>query len=271
MATLTGYAVKISWLGADHTYVLSSEGHKWGCWGRDAGGKAICSGNGSASVANCISQPKSTSGLIYAVTGVCHQTANRILYPARAIVSRARGYWASSLVYGTYGTDGLAWIIRRTACGMAKGAETSAATGRSAGLSTARGEVGYLKAIDALYTTAAKKAASPLALGRALAKPSNLVLMETDITVAYRLGKDARPTSVSGVKKMQKALFANKVTLDGKYNNNQISKKKYADRVNDLVKKMLDRAEKELGAEQFTRIFGLERGERIGLVDKASL
>ena len=95
MATLTGYAVKISWLGADHTYVRSSVGNKWGCWGRDSGGKAICSGSGSASVANCISQPWSTAGLVYGVTGVCHQTANRILYPARAIVSKASGYWAS--------------------------------------------------------------------------------------------------------------------------------------------------------------------------------
>jgi hypothetical protein len=225
-------------------------------------------------VANCISQPWSTAGLVYAVTGVCHQTANRILYPASAIVSKASGYWASSLVYGTYGTDVAAWIIRRTACSLAKTtARTARAAkpGKRAVMSTAKADVDYLRAIDAIYATAAKRVASPVAFGKTQGKPSSLVLKETDVLVAHRLGKDARPVSVASLKKAQRALFARKATLDNKYNDNQITKKQYADGVNDLVKKMLDDAEKKLGAEQFTRIIGLERGERIGLVDKDNL
>ncbi len=103
MATLTGYAVKMRGLRWDHTYVQSSDGDRWPCWGRDAGGRPICSGRGDSAVADCLSQPESHAGIIYFVTGVCHQTANRILYPGGVLVSEARGYRESAYVWGTYG------------------------------------------------------------------------------------------------------------------------------------------------------------------------
>lgn len=96
MATLRGYAVKMVGLRWDHTYVRSSDGHRWRCWGRDSGGKEICSGQGDSAVADCLSQPKSQAGITYSVTGVCHQTANRILYPAGVLVSLAKRYRQSA-------------------------------------------------------------------------------------------------------------------------------------------------------------------------------
>ena len=102
-ATLTGHAVKIGGLRWDHTYVWSSDGHRWRCWGRDSGGRQICSASGDSAVADCLSQPNSQAGIIYAVTGVCHQTANRILHPARVLASSAKGYRQSAFVWGTYG------------------------------------------------------------------------------------------------------------------------------------------------------------------------
>ena len=103
MATLTGHAVKMRGLRWDHTYVRSSDGHRWRCWGRDAGGRQICSGRGDSAVADCLSQPGSQAGIIYAITGVCHQTANRILNPADVVVSSANGYRQSVFLWGTYG------------------------------------------------------------------------------------------------------------------------------------------------------------------------
>jgi hypothetical protein len=105
--TLTGHAVKMVGLPADHTYVTSSAGHVWQCNGRGAGGTVVCSGNGNMDQADCLSQPGSHAGVQYGITGVCHQMANRILYPAGQTVARANKYRWSSFAYGTYGKDPL--------------------------------------------------------------------------------------------------------------------------------------------------------------------
>lgn len=81
--TLTGHAIRIVALPFwDHTYVISSDGHVWGCGGRSAGGTIICAGVGNTAKADCLAQPDSQAGIIYGSTGVCHQIANRILSPA---------------------------------------------------------------------------------------------------------------------------------------------------------------------------------------------
>ena len=104
--TLTGFALKLDALPMwDHTYVASNLGHIWACWGESAGGRQICSGIGNADQADCLSQPNSQAGIRYGITGVCHQAANRILFPARQFVSGARGYRASVFVWGAYGKD----------------------------------------------------------------------------------------------------------------------------------------------------------------------
>ena len=48
---------------ADHTYVISSCGLRWGCWGRDHGGHHLRGAIGSSIIADCISQPKSQAGI----------------------------------------------------------------------------------------------------------------------------------------------------------------------------------------------------------------
>jgi hypothetical protein len=93
--TLTGYGLKILGLRFEHTYVESTHGHVWPCWGRSAGGRTLCAGIGNTDHADCLSLPNSQAGVIYGVTGVCHQTANRILYPSGQTVSNASGYRGS--------------------------------------------------------------------------------------------------------------------------------------------------------------------------------
>lgn len=102
---LTGHSIKMAALPADHTYVTSSAGHVWACFGRSVGGTPICGGTGNVDLADCLSNPQSRAGIVYGVTGVCHQTANRILYPAGQTVSSARGYRWSVFTYGIYGKD----------------------------------------------------------------------------------------------------------------------------------------------------------------------
>jgi len=90
----------------DHTYVTSDAGHAWGCHGQTSGGRVICTGLGSADQADCLAQPDAEAGIFWFVSGMCHQMANRILWPAGGlIVTAAGGYNASSLMFGTYGLD----------------------------------------------------------------------------------------------------------------------------------------------------------------------
>ena len=111
MATLSGYALAlVSTLPIDHTYVASDDGYAWGCFGRDAGGKALASSVGDSKCANCLSDPKTIgivprlyAGIRYLRTGVCHQAANRLLYPAGVDVAFAGGYRWSFARFGPYG------------------------------------------------------------------------------------------------------------------------------------------------------------------------
>jgi hypothetical protein len=91
--------------GWDHTYVTSSCGLTWGCFGRFLGGSTLCSGIGSSIIADCLSQPNATAGIRYLGTGVCHQAANRILDSASVTVSGAKGYAWSTAAWGVYGPN----------------------------------------------------------------------------------------------------------------------------------------------------------------------
>lgn len=107
-AVLDGFAIPAAVLGQlwDHTYVGSSCGLLWGCFGRSSGGTSLCSAAGNSIMADCLSQVGSRAGIRYGRTGVCHQASNRILYATRpqpATVSLCRGYQISFYAYGDYG------------------------------------------------------------------------------------------------------------------------------------------------------------------------
>lgn len=99
------YPTKLFLKSADHTYVECGSGIKgWGCWGGKKNGKPLNSGQGSTKRANTIAEPNERAGIKrYLIDGVCHQAANRILLPAKILVSQAKGYRLSSSVFGTYG------------------------------------------------------------------------------------------------------------------------------------------------------------------------
>ena len=97
---------------ADHTYVKCGTGKvAWGCFGGKSGGSTLRDGTGSTRRANSIAGSHETANInCYLLTGVCHQAANRILFPAGITVRGARGYGISQALYGTYGrTKFLFW------------------------------------------------------------------------------------------------------------------------------------------------------------------
>jgi hypothetical protein len=90
---------------ADHTYVQCGTGGKaWGCWGGKTGGTELRRGTGSTQRADAIAGADEHAGIkCYLINGVCHQAANRILFPAGITVRGARGYDVSEALFGTYG------------------------------------------------------------------------------------------------------------------------------------------------------------------------
>lgn len=111
---------------ADHTYVDcfvdpnvlpgKTAENRFKCWGMNCfapyGMAAEVTGYGDYNIAD---QHRGTKPLfpdtaevgIYAIHGVCHQSANRFLWPAGILLSSrlVAGYWASVALYGVYGTS----------------------------------------------------------------------------------------------------------------------------------------------------------------------
>lgn len=126
-ATIEAWAVPVQQIPMfDHTYVTSSCGYSWGCFGAASGGTvAVPGGTGNSNIAECLSNPRqvassisgSTSGpthdiyadLNYRIEGLCHQATNRVMEPTGrtlggpGAVKRVGGYKLSLPRYGIYG------------------------------------------------------------------------------------------------------------------------------------------------------------------------
>lgn len=141
----------------DHTWVTTYDNQKynyanaaavakagkdyWFCWGgyHATGGApgnptgALGSQAGNLALARCLVQSNADSRsvpaargtiFVYGVDGVCHQLANQVLYATngtRLTVKKARGYGASTFLYGTYGLQHAAWASKIAGCSAAAG------------------------------------------------------------------------------------------------------------------------------------------------------
>jgi hypothetical protein len=121
---LEGWSANVNFGGAstdwaDHTWVYAPANNRYfECWGGHDGPnkRRIVSGDGSYNRANCYRCPiwpfPDTACIgIYAIDGVCHQSANCFLYTAnRTLNFDVRGYWFSLFSYGTFGRSYLRWL-----------------------------------------------------------------------------------------------------------------------------------------------------------------
>lgn len=118
--------------------VISASTFLWYCWGsfHPQGGTPdnptgyLGSQNGKLTIAQCLVAPNLDSmnypaarGTIftYGIDGVCHQLANQVLYATNSgikplQVTLAKGYHASSFIYGDYGLQHLAWQNKNRTC-----------------------------------------------------------------------------------------------------------------------------------------------------------
>ncbi|HXH64433.1 MAG TPA: hypothetical protein VNH42_02860 [Mariprofundaceae bacterium] len=272
MATLQGHAIPLGGiLGklADHTYVTCTGGHAWPCWGRSAGGKVICSGTGSSEQANCIAGPASHAGLVYAITGVCHQTANRVLWPARVLVTAARGYWISSLLYGTYGKGAAAWAALRGGCSALHGELPDCmapAMGVIAAPAMSADESRYVEQVQAIY-------AEPPALGEeseTMAEPwKGGAMLNRDLTLlaGYRIQAEAGSPEIKSLIDLRDDFHYHKGDLDAKMEAADISVEHYVQEVNAGVVNFQQGCQHALGDKRYAQLTGLEPGDTVELID----
>lgn len=297
MSILTGYAISTGFLGTDHTYVTSDNpSYIWPCWGRGSSGKRICQGTGSSSVANCISQPNSYAGIVYGVTGVCHQTANRILYPARVTVSKAGGYWASSLAYGTYGTTFPEFLARLAICNrlLASPALKSKASVKPLEVDTKIQsqskddlEKVYLQKIVGVYTeqmlishrfnaTTIEEESFSLQ-GKELElfessimkeESSSLLGKELKLMMEFRLGSNLDSQITKSVLKKQADFLKEKGEMDRKLYNADLSIENYIKEVNDLFGDLFASLPEVMGRDKYEKLFDLTPSKnRFVLID----
>lgn len=132
--------------------VVAAGQNYWYCWGDfHAKGETpsipdgfLASGAAELSYASCLCQPDADSrsdaaarGTIffYGIDGVCHQLANQVLWPTGqsgappATVHKARGYWLSNAIFGTYGKQHAAWANRQTTCAGSSGSNVMSTEG----------------------------------------------------------------------------------------------------------------------------------------------
>jgi len=258
MSTLYGWSLD-SFYGVDHTYVTSSDGQIWNCWGRSSGGQLICSGTAEPGQADCLSEKNSHAGLLYGLTGVCHQTANRILFPARCIVSEATNYWLTAFVYGTYGLSVVKFQSRLAKC---LPGQDWPAPRKDTGLSP---ETAYLYSIHNLY---AKASAQVRQAGAAKERTVfQLLQNECKLSTAYRLGSDSTPRAVKDLLQYQRELLGDKNLFDRALMAKRIKPAIYAEKVNQLANSAFKDLCKSIGEERFLKMFGT-RAE-IQLIDPA--
>ena len=256
----------------DHTWVTSFDNRRshypkiadvvaakescWFCWGsyHPAGAipgnpdGALGSRRASLSLASCLVTPNADSRTVagargtifkYGLDGVCHQLANQVLYATGTgrtqpmTVQGARGYIASTFVYGTYGLQHSAWAAKIASCGAAtkafppSGVWTGAGGGQGPG--GGDGDAPMDEPDDFTRRASEVLANEPETLSRLLALKG-----EVQMYAAQRM-----PTSLAPP----------------------------ADFLNARNQQLIDEAGRLLGDDSFEKIFGFRKDERINLVD----
>lgn len=264
MAILYGWSLD-SVLIVDHSYVTSSDGYIWPCWGRSSSGELICSGAGSSLQADCISQPDSQAGIIYGITGVCHQTANRILWPARLIVSKADKYWVTVFLYGTYGTKNtsslLEWEERKKRCTQIVDDKVEHTPLRGDIMPDDK-EKQYLESINSLHQKALESPDLSRKEGEA-----GIPEMELSLTLDYRLGPGRNVLRRRSLYRLQLEVLAEKGKLDEAFLQGILPADQYAELVNRLIRKMVGNCQDVLGSVDLRRLFGPIRRGSLEVID----
>jgi hypothetical protein len=239
---LIGHAVAMAGVPFDHTYVTSSAGDRWGCKGRERGGRIICRGSGRLGLAKCLACPGGMAGVDYGVTGVCFQIANRILWLAAILVEQARGYNRLFRHFGHFGLDrgrGPFWPERDRCLDEVGGRAFAAELREEAVGWFTRGlrepETAYVMQSDPFIDEAVQR--------------MNLLLDRA-------LGDRVDPGVRARVEQIVAATAARQHELVLAFEDGKIAPETYLDAFNELVATDFRRLDEILGRDAFLAIFG---------------
>ena len=228
---------------ADHTYVTNDVGEKYPCGGRAAKGHQISMNIGDSNYADCLAKTDKSAGIRYGITGVCHQMANRILYPSNQLVSQAKGYRASKFVFGTYGRG--KWDERLSCDPLFQGMIVSTGT-----LST------FDQRIRQLYAQINNE---PI--------PDDLHAQELKIMINTFLGETFSEESVDRLVQLQESLHTQINEYVNQLELGDISAAEYVNTINGSINQVLYKCKEFLGERDFFRLFGVELDPDQFLID----
>src|SRR5262245_44874975 len=257
------YPTVLSAKAADHTYVQCGSGGKsWSCWGGNTGGTAFNQGIGSTARADKIATPTGKAGITcYLVNGVCHQAANRILIPAGILVSGARGYTLSSLIFGTYGKIGSMRcsaplnVYPNVSGDLAACTPPGGGTTRAPRLPLVAGESAYIRGIKSVYNTF--KHAGATHLDR-INFHMNLFRRE----VKLRL-KSMKPESERGLRSAKESVELRHWNLIDAWSRERMRDADFVKEFNAITYKFQDDIANVLNRVQYRKLMGTNADERL--------
>lgn len=262
-----------------HTYVTCGTGHCWPCWGDCEGGAVLTTGTGSSEQAECLSEPDGSAGIHYALTGLCHQTANRILSPAGITVSEAIGYNISENWYGPYGSNAEDWIAHRDKCIGLTG-EIDECTGEEEPEKnpSSSWKDALLSWLIGLYELLGGDEEPPgeetFGGGREPDEPPppdlDLLANVLERRVTYVLGAQATfvdiNRKVEALQRIQREIVTEKIPLDRLVYRRELPGREYAERVNRLFNQGLVRMAREIGEADYVALYKLRPEAEITVV-----
>ena len=252
---------------ADHTWVNSPQnGQYFECWGGHSGPspRKIVVGNGSYNWANCYRCPiwpfRDTAGTgIYAIDGVCHQSANCFLYTANVTLNfNVRGYWFSLFSYGTFGRSYLRWLA--TPYGWCTWWTPRAVAGRAAEDSPEdEGEPDLERGTLDPAIAVVQRVYGEAATSRKPKHPHELLADEvagiTEIHVPEVDYAEIRDIQMDYLRKKDDLIARG-------HKEDQLAK-----RLDDLARKTQREIAKKIGRERYERLMGMPSTEVVGLVE----
>ena len=266
------YPTKLFLKAADHTYAECGTGGKaWSCWGGKVGGTAFNRGTGSTLRADAVAEPNERAAITcYLVNGVCHQAANRILFPAGIVVSGARGYILSVSIFGIYGRAGagacstpipfndhpgvkgdLAACVAPPARGPSSPAKSSAPPPR---------EAAHLKSIQGMY-----KGFSAAAMTVLDAMNLHVRMFEREVDFCFN-GK-LPSMKAQGLRQAKTQVELTHHQLTERFGRGELEAATFVIEFNAMTDVFQASAANALTGPQFKQMFGHERDERLVLAD----
>lgn len=278
------YTTKLFANLADHTYVrCGTGGEAWSCWGGKTGGTELRRGMGSTRRADAIAERNERAGInCYLINGVCHQAANRILFPAGITVRGARGYDVSESLFGTYGrprgplgtcrspfnqhpgiTGDLAVCAEAP---VTKGAKAVRKKGLARSLAEHKMEQKYIRGVLAIYGKAAQLVrASPKGLVGHDLEGFHLKLFMHK--AQYNLGSKLDKSLSRKLQDIRLSAERSRMKIEEWFSNGEMKASEFVQAFNKETVLFQEAAAGALKPDRYKALFGLKPGDTVILAD----